>query len=516
MQGAWLAIFFLLALLAYSAAYFLVRDALLPWALRGLCAVAGGLAFESLRRGIRPDAPSDAHGSARFDSPPRLWLGSGESGAVRLGHHRSHLVSLPRHEALRHGFILGPSGSGKSFGFFLPNAARSVGTSCVFTDPKGELWHRTAGLHPTALRFAPGEPDQSAAFNWVPLCRDARMAELISRAIVMSGNTQRTEQVWLDLEAGFLSALFAHAATLEEPTPLSAYYLFTRQRPEALQLQLETSHSPVAREQANILKQTSERMRGSIVPVVAARLQFLRDPAVARFTSSVREAPQFASLRTSPQALYWCLREQDVTRLRPLSAAFFTVLIEQLIAGSGTGESSVPVTLYLDEFAAVGPIPDFDTLIALARGRGISIWLGLQSLAQLEGRYGKSAAQTILTNCGTKLVLSGLDFESAQYISRSLGDQTRRTRRRTWHYPFLALASSSRTMGDGEHARPLLTPDEVRRLPEDRLLTIALNQPPLYLERRIYAVPPVTRRAGTLGAARSTILPGPSLSSDLD
>jgi type IV secretion system protein VirD4 len=59
----------------------------------------------------------------------------------------------------------------------------------------------------------------------------------------------------------------------------------------------------------------------------------------------------------------------------------------------------------------VGPIPDFDTLIALARGRGISIWLGLQSLAQLEGRYGKSAAQTILTNCGTKLALPGLDFE---------------------------------------------------------------------------------------------------------
>jgi type IV secretory pathway TraG/TraD family ATPase VirD4 len=207
MQGTWLAIFILLALLAYAAAYFLLRDALLPGALRGLCALAGGLALEALRRGIRPDAPSDAHGSARFDSPPRSWLGGGESGDVCLGLHRSHPVRLPRHQALRHGFILGPSGSGKSFGFFIPNAAQSVRASCVFTDPKSELWRRTAGLHPTALRFAPGEPDQSAAFNWVPLCRDARMAELIARAIVMSGNTQRTEQVWLDLEAGFLAAL---------------------------------------------------------------------------------------------------------------------------------------------------------------------------------------------------------------------------------------------------------------------------------------------------------------------
>jgi type IV secretory pathway TraG/TraD family ATPase VirD4 len=71
-------------------------------------------------------------------------------------------------------------------------------------------------------------------------------------------------------------------------------------------------------------------------------------------------------------------------------------------------------------------------------------------------------------------------------------------------------------MGDGEHARALLTPDEVRRLPDDRLLAIALNQPPLYLKSRIYAVPPVTRRAGMLGAARSATFPGPVLPSDPD
>jgi type IV secretory pathway TraG/TraD family ATPase VirD4 len=42
-----------------------------------------------------------------------------------------------------------------------------------------------------------------------------------------------------------------------------------------------------------------------------------------------------------------------------------------------------------DEFANIGTIPDFPTTISLVRGRGVVIWIGVQSLAQFETRYGK-------------------------------------------------------------------------------------------------------------------------------
>lgn len=339
------------------------------------------------------------------------------------------------------------------------------------------------------------------------------MAERIARAIIESGNTGRTEQVWLDLEAGFLTALFAHAATLDEPTPLTAYYLLCRQPPETLLLQLEQSDSELAREQANLLRQTTERVRGSVIPVVAARLQFLRDPAVARFTSAVSTAPDFARLRHEPSALYWCLHEQDMARLRPLSAAFFTVLIEQLLtgrdtAGVGAGREQttttveVPITLFLDEFAAIGTIPDFDTLIAVARGRGLAFWLGLQSLAQLEVRYGPAVARTILTNCCTKLILPGLDVDSAEYVSRSLGQETRRTIRHSHQAPFWSLLPRSRTVGDADHARSLLTADEVRRLPEREMLALVAHYRPFRLSRPDYNKAPITKNASILPPAR--------------
>ena len=236
----------------------------------------------------------------------------------------SQQVALPLPFTGQHGVIVGGSGSGKSFSFFLPNVAATSNLSCVVTDPKSELWRYTSGFYPCATRFAPGDPDASACLNWIPLCRDARIAELCARAVVEAGATERQEPPWPDLEAAFLSALFAHAATLLIPTPLTAYQLFTRLEPQKLLDAFLGSQSSVAREQAIIFQQTNERMRGSIVPVIASKLQCLRDPSVARFTSASLAPPDFGRLRLAPEAIYWCVREQDMVRLRPLSSIFFS------------------------------------------------------------------------------------------------------------------------------------------------------------------------------------------------
>lgn len=436
------------------------------------------------------------HGSAGWGKPPRSFTRIREPGGMHIGYHRKKDVVLSREATLQHGVIIGGTGTGKSRGYFLPNAAALAGTSLVCTDPKGELWRNTSGFHREALRFAPAEPESSSCFNWVPLCRNARIAELCARAIVESGSTGGTEQAWLDLEAAYLSALFSHAATLPAPTPLTVYRLFTRQTQETLIKQLLASESPTAQEQANIFLQTQERMRGSIVPVVAARLQFLRDDAIARFTSASVAAPDFGRLRDEPAALYWCLKEQDIARLRPLTAVFFSLLLEQ-ISGKDDTPATVPITLLLDEFANIGVIPNFETTIAVVRGRGVALWLGIQSLSQLESRYGRANAQTILTNCGTKIALHGLDIETAKYLSASLGEGTVTATRQSIQRLLGVLPAPSITVSDQHHARALLTPDEVRRIRSEEAIVIAGNQRPMLLTKRYYAANP-NRKQDTL------------------
>lgn len=105
--------------------------------------------------------PATTHGSASW-ADKRSLKGllqkrgvAPKPGALVLGlRDRSHAIVLPPELARLHTLVVGGSGSGKTWGFFLPNAAEAQG-SFVATDPKGELWHHTSGCHRRAWRFAP-------------------------------------------------------------------------------------------------------------------------------------------------------------------------------------------------------------------------------------------------------------------------------------------------------------------------------------------------------------------------
>lgn len=433
-----------------------------------------------------------------------------EKGEIYLGETEKGIVRLERKHAAQHLILVGATGTGKSRGYFLHNCSKVKDTSIVVTDPKSELWRLTSGYHKKAVRYAPTEAE-SECFNWIPLCRRTRWAQLCARAVIECGNTEKTDQFWIDAEVAFLAALFAHTSTLEIPTPLTAYRLFTRQKIDKLMKQLLNSSSEVAKDEAMIFSQTDAKIRGGIIPGIGGRLQFMQDEDVARFTSAKLKSPNFTTLRDDPMGIYWCLREQDISRLRPLTSLFFTVLLEQVSNNTyEDGMLGTPVTLFLDEFANVGKIPDFHTLIALARGRGISICLGVQSLSQLEGGYGKANSETMVGNCWTKIALHGLDVNSAEYISKTLGDKTVVAERKTKNDAGSLLAKLSKGKFGGstsystsEHKRPLLTPDEVNRISDDEAVVKIGNRKPFILPKKIYTEGSNTAKTSRLGAAQA-------------
>jgi type IV secretion system protein VirD4 len=494
---------------------------------RLLASCSGALTLLAWHRALSPDGSAVAHGSAH-------WGSASEVSSVRSLGRESRLLNdpelrLPRESVLlgegedgpvvvtghllrQHGVIVGASGTGKTRGFILPNAALQEGMSLLCTDPKSELWHQTAGRYAAPQRYAPVEPEASCCFNWIPLCADPRYAELCARTLIEAGEerSRPAEAVWIEAETAFLAALFAHTATLTEPTPLTAYQLFTRQKQADLLEQLAASPSEVAQEQTFIFQQTQERMRGSIVPAIAAKLQFLRDPRVARFTSAELTALNLGSLRCSLGAAYWCLPEQDVVRLRPLSSLFFALAMDQIVrAAPEKDEEGVTVLTLLDEFANIGPLPHFDSMLTLARSRGLSVWLCLQCLSQLEDHYGKPAANTILANCATRIALAGLDPESAEYVSKLLGQATVTLSRPSWSLTHFLGRTSGVSYQRASSPRPLLTADEVRRLDANEALAVLFNHPPIRLRKYWYNLLPEPIGHSPLGPARS-VLPTPA------
>jgi type IV secretion system protein VirD4 len=258
---------------------------------------------------------------------------------------------------------------------------------------------------------------------------------------------------------------------------------------------------------AALLAELNPETRAGIVLSVANKLACLQDPAVRRFTSAELSPPDFARLQQSPIAVYWVLHEQDVALLQHLSALFFTLLLEQL----GRSRGPVPVALFLDEFANLGPLPDFLTTIAVARGRGLALVLGVQSLAQLEGLYGRAGAATIRTNCATKVVLHGLDYESAEQVSRLLGERTIQQEFRS-RRPEAPLVTSY-TYAEHQTSRRLLTADEVRRLGRDETLVIVSNLRPIRAQRWFWSA--VSKAAPTRALKGAQVLLPPVPSSPL-
>ena len=332
---------------------------------------------------------SELHGSARWASTEDLVkkgllvdnTAHPIAGSLILGpapNNPTKRLDLPLDLTLRHLLILGSTGSGKGRGFFLWQLPNFNG-SFVYCDPKGEGWQLASGYRKHSWRFAPRQPDNSSCFNWIPLCgNDPHLCLTLAQAIIMSsgGSSSPEAQFWVDAGSQYLAALFAHTSTFDTPTPAAAYDFATTYTGEVLLEQLLKSTNPIARQYATLFSAADSKLRGNVMIGANAKLIWLADEKVRRFTSASLEPPDFGLLRKKKIGVYWVLSEKDVTLLKPLSTLFFTLILYQLKEAEG----KVPICLLLDELANIGRVPNLEVEITILRGRGIGLALGVQSL----------------------------------------------------------------------------------------------------------------------------------------
>ncbi len=324
------------------------------------------------------------------------------------------------------------------------------------------------------------------------------MADLLAQAVIQP-RSGSGESFFQQAAVSFVSGLFMYTATeMTVATPATSYRLLV-EGGVALLERFGASEVASCRLLANTYG-ANDRTRDSVLAEVINKLGWLDDPAVARFTSASVQPPQFSQLLHTPMALYWVLHERDVDRLRPLTALFFTLLLDQLTAPHvAPAQGAVPVTFLWDEFGSAGTIPGMATTIAVARGRGIGLVLGLQALAQLDEHYGLAAAKTIRANAATKLFLHGMEPEDLDYASRLCGETTivHESASRSEQ----GWGNSRRSYSEQAMGRRLFTGDEVRRMRQDTLLMVTGNRPPVQVRKRRWERPPCAGQATALGAA---------------
>ena len=161
-------------------------------------------------------------------------------------------------------------------------------------------------------------------------------------------------------------------------------------------------------------------------------------------------------------------------------------MIQQLynFADLNGGRLKVPVFFILDEFANIGRIPDFDKKISTSRSRGIQFSVILQNLDQLEAVYEKSY-ETIMGNCDTHVFLGSNSFKTVEYFSKALGEKTisrdSNSVNKDKHFHKQGFSQSEQIM-----ARPLMTPDELRRMDNDLCIIYEKGIKPVKAEKYYY------------------------------
>lgn len=143
------------------------------------------------------------------------------------------------------------------------------------------------------------------------------------------------------------------------------------------------------------------------------------------------------------------------------------------------------VLFIIDEAAHLGRIQALEDAVTLLRGMGVRLFFFFQSLQQLQVCYGDNAA-AVLDNLDTQIYFGTNAYETAEAISKRIGDMTVAVQSRSdstsTSHPTGGgnpqqggSRSASHTLNSNEIARRVLRPEEILTLPEEVALVFHRN-----------------------------------------
>ncbi|MDZ5726384.1 MULTISPECIES: VirD4-like conjugal transfer protein, CD1115 family [unclassified Acetobacterium] len=401
-----------------------------------------------------------------------------------------------------HGLIIGATRCGKGRTVILQTIGllAMARESQIVSDPKGENYDYTApflrkcGVDVFALDFK--DPLKSNHYNFLQSIIDAVKTGNMSQAIDyvwditgMLVGEPKGERLWSNGEASIIAScimivVFENMDNPEYQNLTNVFYFIAemckapKQADEMMlakymkKLKVENPTHPALGLVA-ISDIAPSKTKGSFYTSALTTLKLFTNPLIYEMTRKTDFRPK--DIGSRPTAVFIILPDGKTTYYS-LAALFCTQVYSALsdFADKLGGRLPVRVNYELDEFGNFTKIPDFTAQISVGGGRGIRYNLFLQSMAQLEEKYGREIARIIRSNCETWIYLKAEDLETQKEVSERLGKYT------TTSY---SLSSSQQhyTTNSSQSVnlvgRELLTANEISRIRRPYNLVTSRNDP---------------------------------------
>lgn len=317
----------------------------------------------------------------------------------------------------------------------------------------------------------------------------AEQAATLADALVYDPPGEAGEAHWNEEAKALISGLLLYIVAEEPPErrTLTTLRELLTLAPETFQellawMQASTAAGGLVARAANRHRGKSDREAAGVLSAAQRHTHFLDSPRMTRVLE--RSDFSFGDLKARTATVFLVLPPD---RLGTYARWLRLLVTEGLQDMARTPDRPAePVLFLLDEFAALGHLASVERAIGLMAGYGVQLWPILQDIHQLRALYGQRAG-SFLSNAGVLQVFGVNDHDSARLVSDLLGQSTVvfQTMSRA-----LDAERSGITVGEQHVGRPLLTPDEVRNLPEHVELLFLAGQRPIVAQKlRYYAEP---------------------------
>lgn len=471
---------------------------------------------------ILPDATHGTSGwMSRKAMEAVLTIGAAsELDGTILGKHKEdkddsdkyaeYVSPAPDNHLNRHILVYGASGSGKSRGFvkpFILQAAKQR-ESLLIVDPKAELFEfasaylKEQGYEVRCYNLL--DLEHSDGFNCLADVEDdPTLIQTITEVIIKNTSNQNERQdFWEKAESNLLMALLHYVQRQTDPLTgellpverrsLGAVYEILSQKSfaeiEGIFSQLPKGHPALA--PYGIFRLANRQILGNIAIGLGNRLSVFQNKLVDVVT---RHNDIDLVLPGQKPCAYFCIISASDSSLEFLSSLFFSLAFTKLMnfarRNYANARLPVPVNILLEEACNVGYLADFKRTISVCRSYNLHCQVVVQGIAQLSDRYQNHEWEEIIGNADTQIFLGCNDQMTAKYISDKCGMVTIRTT--TAQIPMQPLFSpvynSTRPYSQSRMnaQRPLMYPDELMRLDNEKEIVLLRGQDPLMLYKII-------------------------------
>lgn len=386
----------------------------------------------------------------------------------------------------QHCLLFAPTGSGKGVGFVIPNLLFWE-DSCVVHDIKLENYELTSGfrfnrLNQKTFVWNPADPDgKSHCYNpidWVSN-KPGQMVDDVQKI----ANLILPEQEFWENEARSLFVgvvLYLLAAT--DKIKSFGEVVRTMRSDDVvynLAVVLDTIGKqihPVAYMNIAAFLQKADKERSGVTSTMNSKLELWANPLIDTATAS----SDFNIMTFKEQAttVFVGVTPDNLKRLQPLLQVFYQQATEFLSRRLPGENDKYGVLFVMDEFPTLGKMEQFMTGIAYFRGYRVRLFLIIQDTEQLKGIYEEHGMNSFLSNSTYRITFSANNYETAELISKLVGNKT--VDQVSANKPkFFDLNPASRSLHVSETQRALLLPQEVINLDRDLQILLIESSPPI-------------------------------------